>query len=236
MPEPTPAPGHDGPSTPSAPSTAASQPAIQPTVPAQDHAPRKKRELPTRKNTNVRNLVWAIGLNLVIVAVFAVVVVGLGDSSRDTQTQRAAAVDISGTAERARDILDFPVAAPEPEGWTPREAKADTNVPRTWRARYTSPDGRLVTLAQQAEYSPALITAIGGTVRAGEPVTIAGASCEWLDVEASGSSGSKDGGEPQVGVACQGRNSGVVVYGGESRDTVRALAEHALKIEGEGKK
>lgn len=200
--------------------------------PTLDHAPKKKREKPSRKNTNVRNLVWAIGLNLVIVAVLAVVVVGLGDSSRDTTADRAKSVNISETAARAQEVVDFPLAAPTPQGWATRDAKISTNLPHTWRVRYTAPSGTLVTLVQQQEYSPALITSTGGTVRAGEPTTIAGKKCDWLEVENTGSSGSKQSQGPQVGLACHGEASGIVFYGGTSRDTISALAEHALHAEG----
>lgn len=198
-----------------------------------EQVPRKKREMPTRKNTNVRNLVWAIGLNIVVVALLAVIVVGLGTGSREAQPAQSEGVDLESSAERARDLFDFPVAAPLPEGWVARSSQVATSEPATWQVRYTAPDGRLVTLVQQADMGPALMSRVNGSVRMREAVSMSGVPCHWLEVDSSGTTGAKNGEGSQVGLACQADASGVVVYGGESRESVRILAEQAVRSEGE---
>lgn len=234
-----PAPG-DAARTVNPPGDSPVDPTVDPAVdPATDTAPPKKRELPSRKNTSVRNLVWAVGLNLLIVAVVAVAVVGLGRGNGGTgAADNAAVIDVPDSAARASDVLGFTAAAPDlaDDGWVARSAEASTTAPPTWRVRYTSPDGALVTLVQQSENTNALTSAIGGSVRVQEEVEVAGMACQWLAIDAGGADGGdgRDGAATDhVGLGCAGEGHGVVVFGGESRENIRVLMQSALESGGE---
>ena len=194
--------------------------------------PRPTREVPNRKNTNVRNLVWAIGLNLVIVAVLAVLVVGLGDPRDSTQGDTAVPpVELAASAERAHEVLGFAIAAPEPDGFTPRAAEVNTSEPHTWRVRYTSPQQRLITLVQQDTDGPALMAEIDGVIRTADTENLQGATCTWLDLELRGRGSGPTAGSrathegKDAGLVCE---NGLLVFGGASREDVQRLTEAAL--------
>ncbi|MDO5644332.1 MAG: DUF4245 family protein [Dermabacter sp.] len=232
---PPPAPEDSAPDGAARAADSATVPAVDP---ATDTAPPRKRELPSRRNTSVRNLVWAVGLNLLIVAVVAVAVVGLGRGNGGTgAADNAAVIDVSDSAARASDVLGFTAAAPDlgADGWVARSAEALTTEPPSWRVRYTSPDGALVTLVQQGDASSTLTSSIGGSVRVQEETEVAGVACQWLAIDGAGADGGdgRDGAATErVGLGCAGEGHGVVVFGGESRENIRALMQSALESGG----
>lgn len=195
-----------------------------PSDPSTDKAAPKKRELPSRKNTSVRNVAWAVGLNLLIVALVAAVIVGLGRPDRDHVSEKNAAVDITATASRAREALGFPVSSAQPSGWTVRDARMHAGAPGAWEVRYTSPAGSLVTLWESTMDQRALATKVPGQVAPGQKVQVAGASCAWLDIteDSSKKSGSSRG------LECQGKGKNLVVFGGDNPEHLRELAQQAM--------
>lgn len=174
---------------------------------------RKKRELPTKKNTSVRNLVWAIGLNLIVVAIAAVVIVGLGRNDRDTASSARSHVNVSESAARASESLGFRAADVEPEGFTVREAKMSTTEPAYWEVRYTSPSGELETLLQARADFSALSPRVRGKVTQADYFEIRGTECANLEIQSPSSDANADAAKPVSGIECSARETTLIVYG-----------------------
>ena len=174
---------------------------------------RKKRELPTKKNTSVRNLVWAIGLNRSVVAIAAVVIVGLGRNDRDTAASAHSPVNVGESAARASEPLGFRAADVEPEGFTVREAKMSTAEPANWEVRYTSPSGELETLLQARADLSALTPRVRGKVTQADYFEIRGAECANLEIQSPSSDTNADAAKPVSGIVCSARETTLIVYG-----------------------
>lgn len=174
---------------------------------------RKKRELPTKKNTSVRNLVWAIGLNLIVVAIAAVVIVGLGRNDRDTASSARSHVNVGESAARASESLGFRAADVEPEGFTVREAKMSTTEPAYWEVRYTSPSGELETLLQARADFSALSPRVRGKVTQADYFEIRGTECANLEIQPPSSDANADAAKPVSGIECSARETTLIVYG-----------------------
>ncbi|UEB89162.1 DUF4245 family protein [Dermabacter jinjuensis] len=174
---------------------------------------RKKRELPTKKNTSVRNLVWAIGLNLIVVAIAAVVIVGLGRNDRDTASSARPHVNVGESAARASESLGFRAADVEPEGFTVREAKMSTTEPAYWEVRYTSPSGELETLLQARADFSALSPRVRGKVTQADYFEIRGTECANLEIQSPSSDANADAAKPVSGIECSARETTLIVYG-----------------------
>jgi Protein of unknown function (DUF4245) len=182
--------------------------------------PKSAYELPSRKNTVLRNMIWALALTMAVVVVIAVAFFGVG-SDGERQPLENSELDVAASAERAQDVATFPVAAPEPgEGWSERSARfTDGDSPR-WKVEYSSPEGTLVTLTQEAEVSaPMLSAALPGTV-VEEELSIDGVDCSLLS---GGESDAK-----KLGISCEGDDFGLLVHGGTDREQLQTLAEAAL--------
>lgn len=190
--------------------------------PSLDQAPPKKRELPTKKNTSVKNMAWAMGLNLILAAIIAVAVVGLGrDNEQKPSAGSVTTVNIAESAGRAQETLPFPVAKPEMgEGWRPIKARqGGSGESGTWTVQQRSASGELLTFVQGSEYGPAITQLMGGEYRAsGEEQQIGGADCEWFD-----------GDDKRIALGCDTGDSGFVVYGGTNREDTAAFAEKAAR-------
>lgn len=174
---------------------------------------RKKRELPTKKNTSVRNLVWAIGLNLIVVAIAAVVIVGLGRNDRDTAASARSHVNVGESAARASEPLGFRAADVEPEGFTVREAKMSTAEPAYWEVRYTSPSGELATLLQSRADFSSLASRVRGTARQADYLEFGGTECAKLDIEVQSTKPKGKEGEAVSGLVCSAQDTTLIVYG-----------------------
>lgn len=183
-------------------------------------APKSSYELPNRRNTSVRNMVWALGVMMAVVTVVAIGFFGVGtDLGREVPENSR--LDLAETAERARGSVDFPVAEPSPgDEWTVRDARVSAADPASWSIRYTAPSGSLVALEQQAEVSaPMLSAALPGTV-VEEELEIDGAACQVLRSDESGSAAR--------GLACEGEGWGILVHGDVEDAELRTLMESAI--------
>src|SRR5699024_586348 len=114
-------------------------------APAPQPAPKSSYELPNRKNTSLRNILWALGLTMAIVVVVGISFFGAG-SITEQETPESSRVDVAARAEAA---AGFSIAVPEPgDTWQERSARFyDGQEPR-WQIDYTSPQGQLVVLVQ----------------------------------------------------------------------------------------
>lgn len=181
--------------------------------------PKSAYQLPTKQNTVLRNIVWAIVLTMVVVVVLAVGFFGVG-SDLEREPLENSEVDIAATADRAQEEADFPVAVPAiGEEWQVRSARyTDGQSPR-WTVQYSSPGGDLVTLAEDTEVSAPMLSAEmpGATVT--EEMSLQGAQCQVL--------GGGDDAE-QTGIACQGEGFGILVHGAADRAELEQLMDEAL--------
>lgn len=186
-----------------------------------EQAPRTSNyELPSRKNTSLRNMTWALGIMMAVVAIIAVGFFGVGNDLQ-REVPENSRLDVAASAERAQAEVDFPVAHPAlDDGWTARSARLDGADPAAWTIGYTSPAGHLVSLEEQGEVTPQLLSAQipGSTVQ--EETTISGAACQVLTGE--GESGT------QNGIACQGEDFGILVHGTADPEELRTVMEAAL--------
>lgn len=182
-------------------------------------APRSHYELPNKRNTSLRNIVWALGLTMLVVVLVAVGFFGVGgDQSR--QTLPNSELDVAASAERAQGDAPFPVAVPAPgEQWTEKAARY-SGGDQQWEIRYSSPAGRLVTMVQAPEISTALLSStIPGAV-VEEEREVEGVPCEVV------TGGTDD--EPLRGMSCTGEGWGLLVHGSAEVDELEELADAAI--------
>ncbi|GAA4523468.1 DUF4245 domain-containing protein [Brachybacterium paraconglomeratum] len=206
-------PDQAAPQGPAAPSDEAARPAPRP-------QPKSAYELPSKKNTVLRNMVWALALTMAVVIVIAIAFFGVG-SDLEREPLENSELDVSESAERAQLSATFPVAVPVMgEEWSERSARfADGQDPR-WVVQYSSPQGELVTLTEGSEVSaPMLSAALPGSV-VEEELTIEGTDCSVL----SGG----DHGAGQLGISCQGADWGFLVHGDVEQAELEELAGAAL--------
>lgn len=185
--------------------------------PAPAAPPSKQRRLPTKKNTSVKNMAWALGLNLIVVALIAFVVVGLGRDDKPTASAGSQlTVDVADSASRGQDTLPFPVVVPEvPSGWRAVDARVH-GTEQQWSVRYSAPSG-MATLWEGAQYDAALTQRMDGSLRTtGQKEQINGADCEWFE--------SPDG---PVGLGCEAADYGLVVSGSANREELLTLMRAA---------
>src|SRR5699024_1602127 len=126
--------------------------------------PKSAYELPSKKNTVLRNMVWALLLTMAVVVVVGIAFFGVG-SEPEREPLANSELDVTASAERAEDVAPFPVAVPAvDEGWTERSARYTAGAQPRWTLEYTSPDGELITLIQESQLSaPMLSSAIPGS-------------------------------------------------------------------------
>lgn len=182
--------------------------------------PKSAYELPSKKNTVLRNMLWALALTMAVVVVVAIAFFGVG-SDLGREPLANSELDVSASAERAQDVVGFPVAAPNPlQGWTERSARFTDGESPQWTVEYTSPSDHLVTLTEEAEVSAAMLSSAlpGATVQ--EELSIDGAECQVI-------SGDTDSGT-MLALSCQGEEFGLLVHGATDREELQALMEQAL--------
>lgn len=187
--------------------------------PAPAPQPRSHYERPTKKNTSLRNMVWALGLTMLIVVGVGIGFFGVGgDQSREVLPNSS--VDIAASAQRAQDSAPFPVAVPDlGEGWSERSARY-VEGQQSWEIRYSSPDRHLVTLSQAPEVSaPMLSASLPGAV-VEEQREIDGVPCEVLR------GGTDD--EPLMGLSCSGAEWGLLVHGATDLEELEQAAQAAI--------
>lgn len=174
-------------------------------APAPAPAPKSSYELPNRKNTSLRNILWALGLTMAIVVVVGISFFGAGGTP-EQDTPEHSQLDVAASAERAEAAADFPVAVPElDEDWKERSVRFDDGQESSWQIDYTSPQGQLATLVQGPQLSAAMLaTAVPGAAVEQER-QINGVDCQVL-------TGSGDS-QGLHGVACDGQEWGLVAYG-----------------------
>src|SRR5699024_6456804 len=73
--------------------------------------PKSAYELPSRKNTVLRNMVWALLLTMAVVVVVGIAFFGVG-SEQEREPLENSELDVSASAERAAGVAPFPVAVP----------------------------------------------------------------------------------------------------------------------------
>src|SRR5699024_7180510 len=121
--------------------------------------PKSAYELPSKKNTVLRNMIWALLLTMAVVVVVGIAFFGVGS---ETERERLAnsEVDVSESAERAEEVAPFPVALPAlGEGWVERSARYTAGSNPSWTLEYTSPDGRLITLVEESQLGASMLSA-----------------------------------------------------------------------------
>jgi hypothetical protein len=182
--------------------------------------PKSAYQLPTKQNTVLRNIIWAIVLTMLVVIVVAVGFFGVG-SDLDREPLENSEVDVTASAERAQDVAGFPVAVPSVgEEWEVRSARfADGQSPR-WSVQYTSPQGKLVTLTEEGELSAPMLSAAMPGASVTEETTLAGADCQVLLGD--------DAGAAQEGIACEGEGYGLIVHGAAERAELEELMSEAI--------
>jgi hypothetical protein len=186
--------------------------------------PPKKSNYETRRSdVFLRNIMWALGLTMAVVVVVAILFFGVGKEDDRTVPENSQ-LDITESAQRAQDQVDFPVVAPDPgEGWSVRSARFSGGEQPRWEVRMSSPDGALVTLVQSDEMSAStLSSAVPGAVVQDE-TRIEGAECEVLEGDPTGDDAA---GAATQAISCEGEGWGFVVHGADAED-VKALAEDA---------
>lgn len=190
-------------------------------APAPQPAPKSSYELPNRKNTSLRNILWALGLTMAIVVVVGISFFGAG-SITEQETPENSRVDVAASAERAEAAAGFSVAVPEPgDTWQERSARFDDGQEPRWQIDYTSPQGQLVVLVQGPQLSAAMLSsAVPGAVVEQEQ-QIDGVDCQVL-------SGSGDG-QGLHAVACDGEGWGFVTRGEGELEELEVLASAAIE-------
>lgn len=189
--------------------------------------------------TSVRNVVWALGLTMGVVAVVAVLFFGVGNDPQ-REVPESNRVDVAASAERAQELAPFTVAVPESadgwsaDGWTAKQARYTDGADPRWSVRYSAPSGALVTLAQAPAITPALIQDAVAGARSDGTVEVEGATCEVYTGtgEGDGDDGA-DGDGPGAGaarvLACPGEGWGIVVSGKTEQEELVDLAGAAIR-------
>lgn len=188
-------------------------------VPVTPPAPTSPYRRPTKKNTSLRNMIWALGLTMLIVVAVGIGFFGVGsDQSRETLPNSE--VDLEQTAERAQQSAPYPVAVPAVgEQWAVRSVRF-TDAEDRWEVRYSSPERHLVTMVQAPEVSaPMLSASLPGAVEK-EEQQIAGAPCQVL------TGGTDD--EPLTGLSCTGEGWGLLIHGATELEELQELAQAAI--------
>lgn len=182
--------------------------------------PKSAYELPSKKNTVLRNMLWALGLTMAVVVVVGIGFFGVG-SDLQREPLENSELDVAASAERAQRDAPFTVAMPEVgQGWAERSARfTDGQSPR-WVVQYSDPQERLVTLTQEPEVSSAMLSsALPGTI-VEDDLSIDGAECTLL------SGGQQDA--EQLGVSCEGEGWGFLVHGDAEQAELEELASATL--------
>lgn len=189
-------------------------------APAPRPQPKSAYELPSKKNTVLRNMVWALVLTMAVVVVIGIGFFGVG-SDLEREPLENSELDVAASAERAQRSAPFTVAVPAlGDDWTERSARfTDGESPR-WVIQYSDPQEQLVTLTQETEVSaPMLSSALPGSTVV-EELTIDGVQCTLL------SGGPQDA--PEQGISCEGEDWGLLVHGDAERAELEQLAGAAL--------
>lgn len=182
--------------------------------------PKSSYELPSKKNTVLRNMLWALALTMAVVVVVAIAFFGVG-SNLEREPLENSELDVAASAERAQDVAPFPIAVPAlGEEWSERSARfTDGQSPR-WEVQYTSPSSGLITLTEQSEVSAQLLSSSlpGNVVE--EEFELEGAQCSLLR-----------GGEQDattLGIACEGEDWGLLAHGGSDRAELEEVTSAAI--------
>ncbi|MDN5900026.1 MAG: DUF4245 family protein [Brachybacterium sp.] len=208
--------------TPEAPERAPAVPFDEPVPQPDEPAPQPKSayELPSKKNTILRNMVWALVLTMAVVVVVGIAFFGVG-SEPEREPLANSELDIAASAERAGGVAPFPVAVPAvDEGWTERSARYTAGPNPRWTLEYSSPNGELITLFEESELgAPMLSSAISGnTVE--EEFELEGARCSLLRGGEQGAT--------EHGIACEGEDWGFVVHGDAERAALEQFARATI--------
>ena len=186
--------------------------------------PKSAYQLPTKQNTVLRNILWAIVLTMAVVIVLAIGFFGVG-SDLEREPLENSEVDVAATAERAQAVAEFPVAVPVTgEEWEVRSARFTDGQSPAWTVQYTSPGGALVTLAEDGEISAPMLSAELPGASVTEETTLDGADCQVLT--------GGDSGADRLGIACEGEGYGLLVHGEAERAELEQLMSEALAAVG----
>ena len=91
--------------------------------PAPRPQPKSAYELPSKKNTVLRNMLWALGLTMAVVVVVGIGFFGVG-SDLQREPLENSELDVAASAERAQRDAPFPVAVPDDGGGMGRTLRA----------------------------------------------------------------------------------------------------------------
>lgn len=182
--------------------------------------PKSAYELPSKKNTVLRNMVWALVLTMAVVVVIGIGFFGVG-SNLEREPLENSSVDVAASAERAQDLAPFPVAVPQlGEEWSEREARFTGGDTPRWVIQYSSPEDQLITLIQEPALSAQMLSSALPSSTVEEEFEIDGAQCQLL-------SGGEQNAE-QLGIACEGEGWGFVAHGAAEQAELQELADAAV--------
>ena len=189
-------------------------------LPQPPPARKSNYELPNKKNTSLRNILWALGLTMAIVMVVGIAFFGAGGTP-EQEIPEHSQLDVAASAERAEAAAGFPIAVPAlGQEWQERSARFHDGEEPRWQIDYTSPAGNLVTLVESPQVSAAMLSSAVPGAAVEEERAIAGAECQVL-------SGSSDAGN-QRAVACEGADWGFVAHGAGEVAELEELATAAI--------
>lgn len=217
----SPTPASPSPAEPDAPAAAVPSPEVEGADGADAERPAQASHYAmTKKNSSVRNIVWALAVIMAFVVVLAMLFFGVGNDP-DRSIPESSRLDVTASAERAAGVAPFPVIVPELSAqWTPRLAEYTGGADPRWELRYTAPSGALVTVIEQETVDAALLASAvpGPTVE--DEYAVSGVPCQQLR-----GSGEAEG---TRALSCQGEGWGILVHGDEDLDQLRLVAEASI--------
>lgn len=159
---------------------------------------------------NAKNMVWAIGLNILVVAVVAAII--LWPDSKDFTSRET--VDVAASAEEAAGIAPFDPAVPDlGSAWEPRSVHYDSSA-ESWQITYTAPSGQSATVKQRAAGKGLDTKLLAGAIELGSDASGAPEHCTAYEIPAG------DSGSEKSGMACDdGASSWTVTAASESEAT-----------------
>src|SRR5699024_112501 len=108
--------------------------------------PKSAYELPSRKNTVLRNMVWALLLTMAVVVVVGIAFFGVG-SEQEREPLENSELDVSARAERAAGVAPLCAAVSSAgEGWFVLSVSYRGGWEMSRSLEYSSPVGRLISL------------------------------------------------------------------------------------------
>ncbi|WP_172797121.1 DUF4245 family protein [Devriesea agamarum] len=187
----------------------------------------------TKTSLSVKNMVWAIGLNLALVLVVAGIVILPQSQTADApQGSSQSTTNLPVIAKQAEGSVPFPVMVPRlGDGWKVTTVRLLSGDHPVWTATWSSPAGAAVTMRQSRDITPAAIHDAQPGVRRSGHATVDGVTCDTYT--ATGSAQSAADGDASVkavrALACPGPAWGLIVTGTTSQQELIDVATAAIR-------